>query len=297
MNVFPQKDNIPAPSNRRYLFQGYSLKNSAFSVTYIVYVAYNISVLVSLIGGDCMSNEDLISSHDTWEMTVIPGGIIEWVDSQSSIFILEDPLIESNTILKSFRDHSLLADPLKIDTLNSNYTLIHKPLSYEYQPQIMGFNSAYGPLLQFLQTDAFLYEEKGNTCTTLFFESNANQLVGFCSTKCSSLKVKGRKIISLCPSIEVAALCIDDHYRYLGIGQAIFNHTIQKIFKIQTLVGVQLITLFALPEAVAFYQKFGFRKLGKGMKVLYTSVHECCVPMYFPLPHIPVKERYTAIVN
>jgi GNAT superfamily N-acetyltransferase len=234
-----------------------------------------------------MNSEDIIGSRNTWEMTAIPGGIIEWVDSQAAASILEGLPIVSSVSPKSLRDLPLLTDPIKIDTLN--LTLTYKPLSYEYQKQIMSFNSAYTPLLQFLQTDAFLYEEIGNTCTTLFFESNANELVGFCSTKCSSLKVKGRKIISLCPSVEVAALCIDDHYRYLGIGQAIFNHTIQQIYKIQTIVGVQLITLFALPEAAAFYQKFGFRKLEKGMKVLYTSVHECCIPMYFPLPHIPIR--------
>ncbi|AJQ25445.1 GNAT family N-acetyltransferase [Pelosinus fermentans] len=234
-----------------------------------------------------MISDDIVGNRNTWEMTAIPGGIIEWVDSQAATSILEGLPIVSSVSPKSLRDLSL-TDPIKIDTLN--LTLTYKPLSYEYQQQIMSFHSAHTPLLQFLQTDAFLYEEIGNTCTTLFFESNANELVGFCSTKCSSLKVKGRKIISLCPSVEVAALCIDDHYRYLGIGQAIFNHTIQQIYKIQTMVGVQLITLFALPEAAAFYQKFGFRKLENGMNVLYISVHKCCIPMYFPLPHIPIRQ-------
>ncbi|EIW15485.1 MULTISPECIES: GNAT family N-acetyltransferase [Pelosinus] len=241
-----------------------------------------------------MSSEDIVGNRNPWEMTAIPGGIIEWVDSQAAAFLLEDLPIIRSVNLKPPQNLSLLTDPIKIDSPDQGLTLTYKPLSYEYQQQIMSFNSAYTPLLQFLQTDAFLYEEIGNTCTTLFFESNANELVGFCSTKCSSLKIKGRKIISLCPSVEIAALCIDDHYRYLGIGQAIFNHTIQQIYKIKTMVGVQFITLFSLPEAVAFYQKFGFRRLEKkGMKVLYTSVHECCIPMYFPLPHIPLQQRYT----
>lgn len=49
--------------------------------------------------------------------------------------------------------------------------------------------------MKFLQTDAFLYEEMGNTCTILFFENNASELVEFCSTKCSSLKIKESKIL------------------------------------------------------------------------------------------------------
>ncbi len=234
-------------------------------------------------------NREIFDSRNAWEMTAIPGGIIEWIDSQAAAFILE-----GNSIVRSMnpnppQNSSLRTGSITIDSLDQDFTLTYKPLSYEYQQQIMRFHSAYTPLLQFLQKDAFLYEEIGNTCTTLFFESGANKLVGFCSTKCSSLKVKGRTIISLCPSVEVAALCIDDHYRYLGIGQAILNHTIEQIYKIQRMVGVQFITLFALPEAAAFYQKLGFCKLEKGMKVLYTSVHECCIPMYFALPHIPIR--------
>ncbi len=237
-----------------------------------------------------MSIEEIIANDDTCEMTAVPGGIIEWVDHQAVISILRDsPMVVSDSP-KHPQALSPLTYPIRIDILNRCITLTDKPLSYEYQNQIMNFKSVYAPLLQFLQTDAFLYEEIGNTCTTLFFENNTNELVGFCSTKCSSLKIKGKNVLSLCPSVEVAALCIDDNYRYLGIGQAIFNHTIQQIYKIKNVVGVQFITLFALPESVPFYQKFDFRKLEKGMKVFTTSAHECCIPMFFAVPHITIKQ-------
>lgn len=236
-----------------------------------------------------MSTEEILANDDICEMTAVPGGIIECVDNQAAISILRDSPIVNSDSPQYLQALSPLTLPIRIDNLNRCITLTNKPLSYEYQNQIMNFKSAYAPLLQFLQTDSFLYEEIGNTCTTLFFENNTNELVGFCSTKCSSLKIKGTNVLSLCPSVEVAALCIDENYRYLGIGQAIFNHTIQQIYKIKNVVGVQFITLFALPESVPFYQKFDFRKLEKGMKVLYTAAHECCVPMYFNIPHITIK--------
>jgi GNAT superfamily N-acetyltransferase len=232
-----------------------------------------------------MKNKDSIISPNMGEMTAIPGGIIEWVDSQTLTSMWEAfPMVRTDNP-KHPQELPLLTDPIRIHPSNRSITLAHKPLSYEYQKQIMSFHSAYTPLLQFLQADAFHYEEIGNTCTTLFFANDTNELVGFCSTKCSSLKFKGEKIISLCPSVEVAALCIDDNYRYLGIGHAILNYTIQQVYTIQKIVGVQFITLFALPEAVAFYQKCDFCKLEKGIKVLYTSAHKYCIPMYFALPH------------
>ena len=148
----------------------------------------------------------------------------------------------------------------------------------------MSFETAYTPLLQFLKTESFKYEAMGNTRTTLFFDEDTDQLVAFCATKCSSIKTMGDSIFSLCPTLEIAVLCVDNRFRYMGIGQSIFDHLFQQIYHIKRRTGLQLVTLFAIPDAVAFYQKLNFRKLSKSMKILYSPVHKGCVPMYYPLP-------------
>ena len=238
-----------------------------------------------------MTKSQILTMQDACEMTAIPGGIMECARSQAALTILGDfeTLNNGNFDLPQKATH--LSSPIQIDALNRSVTLIPKPLSHEHDNQIMIFKSAYTPLLQFLKADTFAYEEAGNTCTTLFFDEDDNKLVAFCSTKCSSLKIKGGKIRSLCPSVEIAALCVDDKYRYMGIGQAIFNHTIQQIYKIKKMVGVQLVTLFAIPDAVAFYQKLNFHKLAKGMKIFYSPAHERCVPMYLALPRTNIDKR------
>jgi GNAT superfamily N-acetyltransferase len=222
----------------------------------------------------------MLTSQTTCEMTAVPGGIIECVH-------IQPPLITLQNFSKTFIP---LSSPLQIDRLNRSITLTSSPLSYEYKNQIMNFETSYSPLLKFLKRDAFIYEEVGNTCTTLFFEDSFHDLVGFCSTKCSSLKLEKKRLLSLCPTIEIATLCISDKYRYLGIGQAIMHHTIQQIYNIKKLVGIQLVTLFSLPKAVPFYQKLNFRKLAQGAKIFYTPAHECCIPMYLALPHITLNK-------
>ena len=230
-----------------------------------------------------MTTRKMLTSQTACEMTAIPGGIIECVHTQASLAMLRDLSVSSRC------NWDLLSSPLQIDGLNRSIILSFSPLSHEYENQIISFKSTHKPLLKFLKTDAFIYEEAGNTCTTLFFEDSAHELVGFCSTKCSSLKIKKSKLLSLCPSIEIAALCVSDKYRYMGIGQAIFHHTIQQIYKIKKLAGVQLVTLFALPEAVAFYKKLKCHKMPTGVKIFYTPAHEFCIPMYLTLPHIVLE--------
>lgn len=238
-----------------------------------------------------MIKSQILTMQDACEMTAIPGGIMECARNQAAIAILGDFATLNNDNFDFMERDTHLFSPIQIDALSRSVTLTSNPLSHEHDHQIMSFKSTYTPLLQFLKTDAFTYDGAGNTCTTLFFDEDDNKLVAFCSTKCSSLKIKGDNILNLCPSIEIAALCVDDKYRYMGIGQAIFNHTIQQIYKIKKMVGVQLITLFAIPDAVAFYQKLNFRKLAKGMKIFYSPAHERCIPMYLALPRTNIDKR------
>ena len=239
-----------------------------------------------------MSKGQLLTIQDACEMTAIPGGIMECARSQAAFAILGDfATLNISNVDDLPQKAPHISSPIQLETFNRSVSLIPKPLSHEYDNQIMIFKSTYTPLLQFLKVNTFAYEEAGNTCTTLYFDEDDDKLVAFCSIKCSSLKLKGDKVCSLCPSVEIAALCIDDKYRYRGIGQAIFNHTIQQIYEIKKIVGVQLITLFAIPDAVAFYQKLKFHKLAKGMKIFYSPAHERCVPMYLALPRTIIDKR------
>lgn len=219
-----------------------------------------------------MTRGTLLSSQDICEMTAIPGGLPDYSQFQVKA---QYPVPDSSMTLSS---------PIRIDALDRSILLVSRPLSHKYDPQIAGFQSTNLQLLQFLKTDAFAYEEAGNTVTTLFFDKQDNTLVAYCATKCSTVKKRGDKIFCLCPCVEIAVLCVDDRYRFRGIGQAIIKHILQEILKIRKIAGVQLVTLFAVADAVEFYEMLDFRKLEKDMKLLYAPVHKTCVPMYVNLP-------------
>lgn len=238
-----------------------------------------------------MSKGKVLTSQDLCEMTAVPGGLIECARSQAAIALFERVAEYSKNFDLPSEAASPLSSPIRIDALNRSITITSEPLSRKHENEIINFKSTYTPLLQFLKTDAFAYEEIGNTSTTMFFDEGNNKLVAFCSTKCSSIKIKGNKLLSLCPSVEIAVLCVDDRFRYMGIGQAIMNHILQQIYRIRNLAGVQVVTLFAIPDAVAFYQNLNFRKIEKGMKIFYTPAHESCVPMYINLPRTDIDKR------
>lgn len=238
-----------------------------------------------------MATGEMLTSQTSCEMTAVPGGIIECVYSKAPLIMSRDLFEASSCNWDLPKAFVPLSFPLQIDALNRSLTLTSRPLSYEYKKQIMNFETSYSSLLKFLKRDAFIYEEAGNTRTTLFFDDSTHELVGFCSTKCSSLKLKEKRLLSLCPTIEIAALCISDKYRYMGIGQAIIHHTIQQVYSVKKIVGIQLVTLFSLRKAVPFYQKLNFRKLAPEAKIFYTPAHECCIPMYLPLPHITLDKE------
>lgn len=222
------------------------------------------------------------SGRDFCEMTVVPGGVIEYASDQSVVLGQGNQGMGPAGWYGKFKKPRPFY-PVWVAALNRTVALTPVALSHNYDERIRGFQTAYNPLLEFLKQKAFEYEQSGNTRTTLFLDGYSDKLVAFCSTKCSCLKVRGDKILSLCPSIEVAALCVDDRFRFKGVGQAIFRDILQRIHTIKNWTGVQMITLFAIPDAVGFYQKLNFRRLSKGMKILYSPAHLGCVPMYLPL--------------
>lgn len=221
---------------------------------------------------------------NTCEMAAVPGGFILSAGERTTIKILNDIQETGEHGKLSYRSNPL-AIPIPIP-INSNQSIIltSKPLQYKYEKQIIGFQSKYAPLLDFLKKEAFAFEKMGNTHTTLFFNDADDHLVAYCATKCSCLKLEGQSIESLCPSLELAVLCVDERYRFKGIGEKIIQYLIYQASKMKNIAGVQIITLFAIPNAVGFYQRLKFRKLKDDMKILYAPAHKGCIPMYLPLP-------------
>lgn len=215
------------------------------------------------------------------EMSVIPIGTVLVVGEHTACQIWE--AIQAAGIRKQDAEEITPVVPIPD---KQAILLEAKALSYTYHKQIQGFKSKHGPLREFLKKEAFSFEESGNTRTTLYFDRTSNKLVAYCSLKCACLQLKGHGIESLCPSVEVAALCVDERYRYKGIGESIIRDAINRACEVRRTTGVQLITLFAVPAAVSFYSGLGFQKIAGDSHILQAPSHKGCIPMYFALPRV-----------
>lgn len=223
------------------------------------------------------------SEEAGFEMAVYPGSIIRC--SAKELRDAVDADMQGNWCFSGATVDEDLAAPIYISELMRSVKLVSRPLTYGVEKHIAAFKSHNTYLLDFLRMDAMKLEEKGNTCTTLFFDKDSDTLVAFCSTKCSTVKVKGISVIpALRPTVEIALLCVDDRYRYKGIGQTILGYVLTEVKKIRQKVGIELITLFAIPAAVEFYKKNNFKELKGGVKIFHAPVHQKCTPMYLTLP-------------
>lgn len=129
-------------------------------------------------------------------------------------------------------------------------------------------------------------------------------LVGYFSLKCSIVsfsfpeKLKKYEVGELkqyseiMPSIEIAQLAVNDRYRdklakahrtKTLIGAKIFSYlVVPKIKKIQRLLGVKMITLFALPydKLIKNYEAWGFQKADDTKQFIKPTYDWHCVFMF-----------------
>lgn len=217
------------------------------------------------------------------EMAVVPVSALLVVEEHTACRIWE--AIQAAGIRKQDQDNAAVISAAPALTQDQQpVSLEARPLSYMYQKQIQGFKSKHRPLREFLKKEAFSFEELGNTRTNLYFDKTSNKLVAYCAVKCACLQLKGYGMECLCPSVEVAALCVDERYRYKGIGESIIREVIHQACEVRRMIGVQLITLFAVPAAVGFYSGLGFQKIAGDSHILQSPSHKGCIPMYFALP-------------
>lgn len=162
------------------------------------------------------------------------------------------------------------------------------PLSDTFAQHIREFQTSYENIGKYLKDPnrAFAYQDTGQARTTLFFDSGADRLAAYASLKCSSLRLQlSPAQATVLPAVELIMLCVDDRYRRKGVGEAALSYLIRELYDMRKIVGVQLVTLFSVRDAVDFYkQKFGFSQLSQGMQLFLTPEYANCVPMYLVLP-------------
>ncbi len=233
-----------------------------------------------------MPNEIGLNENDnqTANITAASVGIMVCARNEAAAAILADLANAGRDpdIMSQIQNQSNPPNPFSTER---SIRLTAHPLSYQYQQQIRDFRTSNKAISHFIKTEAFSNEQTGQTRTTLYFDQVNNQLMAFSSIRCSALRVETSGRISIYPAIEIVILCVDDRYIRKGIGEAVLSYVLRSVNKMRESVGIQLVTLFSVKDAVNFYKrKFNFHELSQGMQVLYAPSYGTCVPMYLVLP-------------
>lgn len=160
------------------------------------------------------------------------------------------------------------------------FTTRHKKLVREFNCGVVSVNS-------FLQDHALNYGKTGEAKTHLILDKQNKKLIGYFSIKCSSIKIEPpiTPHPRMIPAIEISWFGVSIDYQNLGFGKKILSYIIDFINKLKKRkLGVRLITLFAIPNVVNFYEKIGFNKATEDVEIFCNPGNEGCIPMFFILP-------------
>ena len=134
--------------------------------------------------------------------------------------------------------------------------------------------------------------------TYIFFDTQNNTLVGFCSVCCSGISINEsdgcKTYTTILPAVEIDFFAVDERYRsipydrdskrYDTLSSVMFSYMIEYISDLtSTYIGATHICLYAVPKAVSFYKRCGFKEFEAYMYRDELPYVESCIPMYMPL--------------
>lgn len=165
--------------------------------------------------------------------------------------------------------------------------LTYKNISSDYEELINGFNCADEISVEFfLKEQALKLHQLRSAVTRLYFDENQN-LVGYFALYNDHVHVFANQMmkhgwnlpegLDLFPAVKLHYLGVDIRWRDRVLhryGEYLLGEVVELVEDIAKTSGCNFLTIEALPSAVEFYQKYGFkvrsREPGKGE--LYNMV-------------------------
>lgn len=153
---------------------------------------------------------------------------------------------------------------------------------------------------EFLQKEAFNCHSEGKAITKIVFDKDQNDIIGYYTLKCSSLRLNidkedGTQEVFVEPAIEIARIAINKqyqgkecnfkNYKKKKYAEFVYDHIMDDVEKIRDqYAGVTVITLFAVNDkkTLRFYDKLKFERVfgNQGAKTVFKSTDNIdCIPM------------------
>ena len=134
--------------------------------------------------------------------------------------------------------------------------------------------------------------------TYLFYDTENKMIIGFCSICCNGISINAtdgtNQFNTNYPAIEIDFFAIDERYRsipfdaeskrYDTLSSALFMFMIKYITTIASEhVGATHICLYAVPKAVSFYKRCGFKPFEEYMNRDEAPFTRNCHPMFMAI--------------
>ena len=156
--------------------------------------------------------------------------------------------------------------------------------------QVETFDSTNDDLNDFLRNDALKSQYDLLTRTFLCFYKG--RLAGFLTLVTDTIEVKlvdeddgvDGYPYQKYPAIKIARLAVDKRFERQGIGRFLLLAAVGKVYQISKDVGCRYITLDSKRDSMGFYEKFGFKAIGKYLNRRYP-------PMYLNMYPIVLSMR------
>ncbi len=173
-----------------------------------------------------------------------------------------------------------------------DYHITFRQLTKDDADMLNQFDCGNDGINNFIQNES-LSSSKDVTYT--FIDEDSNNIIAFCAIRCTGISVNetdGRETyITSYPAVEIDFFAVDDSYRsiplyegaekYDTLSSAMFLFMISKIKQISsTVIGANNICLYAVPQAVTFYERCGFTEFEPYMWRDEAPFTQSCVPMF-----------------
>ena len=167
--------------------------------------------------------------------------------------------------------------------------------STEYAEQLKKFNCGNPVINEYILNKA---KDDISTVTYLVINTDTNDVIGFISLACSGIRYtistgKNYHVNETKPAIEIKYFAVinkfhkllyDDTDEHIYFSDMVLGEALKKCRDIsEKVIGAEYIMLYAVEEAVHFYERNLFETYAEYMSRDNIRFLDGCVPMYMPL--------------
>lgn len=173
------------------------------------------------------------------------------------------------------------------------YSVDLQILTEENQKHMEGFSCGNPSIDDYFHRKAI---SDRTSVTYLFINRDDNQLIACVTIACSAIFTDNdmeEQFSTILSAMEVKYLATDERYQHIpytaeskspSLSDCLFDYMLDHMGEIShTKIGASKIVLYAVPKAVGFYRRHGFKEFGDTMYGDEGYFVEGCKPMFFDM--------------